>query len=316
MRPRRTAWPRRSAATPHAPGRARGRADARRRPGRARRRRPGRRRAHRRRSRQPRHAPAQRGGIGGGGNPPRSHIGRRLQSQSRSGVGWCVLRGPDPGGCPAVEALGARSASSAGVRRVGAVASRRDVLPKRSTSPGPPRSCSATRPTGSTRSCPLDDHGARSPWPAGRVAERRDGRHRAPASKRPGSAPGCGNDRRSCSRSKAARTSSTAAAAISPPPRLTDLDERRARAARQGVAPQRHAQRRSRTLPRPTNAAAGQGDRRCRRGAELDEVVERRQRRARDRAPRRSCTDRLDLTLGGRGYRARPPPPRHAQVWR
>ena len=49
-----------------------------------------------RRSRQPRHDRAQRRGGGRGGNRARPRIGRRLQSQGRSGVGRCDLR--DPGG--------------------------------------------------------------------------------------------------------------------------------------------------------------------------------------------------------------------------
>ena len=109
-------------------------------------------------------------------NRPRARIGRRVQSQGRARLGRRVLRGPDRGG-RARRGDARRRSASAGVRRVGAVATaaRR---PRQSTCAVRPRSCSATKRTGSTPTLPLDEL-VTIPMHGGRVAERRDGRHRA-----------------------------------------------------------------------------------------------------------------------------------------
>ena len=135
------------------------------------------------RSGQPRHAAAQRGGGGRGGNPPGPRIGRRVQSQGRAGVGRRDLR--DPGGGRGV----GRVVRGGGARRAGSA---------RSAAAGRHRRAGARRTPRSTSRVPTavvlgnEAHGLgdeldaapRRPrhHPDGRarrVAQRRHGRHRA-----------------------------------------------------------------------------------------------------------------------------------------
>ncbi len=107
------------------------------------------------RPRQPRHDPALRGGRGRGGNRPRARIGRRLQSQGRSRLGGRDLRDTRVGSrCGRmVPGGGARRPRCARSAAAGCRRHRRRCPTTPRISPGPPRWCSATRPTVSTPRC-------------------------------------------------------------------------------------------------------------------------------------------------------------------
>ena len=213
-------------------------------------------------------------------------------------------------GWTAVEALDALG--ELGRQRLGAAAGRGTPAHRRRLHPSRPRSCSATRPTGSTPTVDarLDGH-VRIPMAgpaeslnvamAGTVLCFESARQRAGATRDVGADDRAADGyarRRARPRSRPRRRSTSSPR---PSARFTGrrLGALRAERGDQVARPGRPAGRRQGGRPTRGRASPSWS---TRAGAEL----------AAAEAAAAAERDRLDLTLGGHGRRARPPAPRHA----